>query len=70
VERAPHSPRIRVLRAILAEFGELAPAPPRSARPSRPEERDPGGRPGFCPELVRGLLAPSPRGPVSIGLRT
>jgi hypothetical protein len=35
-DRYPLSPRIRVLRAILAKFGAPAPKPP------TPEERDPG----------------------------
>ena len=34
-DRYPLSPRIRLLRQILAKFGEMAPAPP-------PEERNPG----------------------------
>jgi hypothetical protein len=39
-DRYPLSPRIRLLRQILAKFGELAPAPP-PVRPPTPEERDP-----------------------------
>jgi hypothetical protein len=38
-DRYPFSPRIRLLRQILAKFGELAPAPPPPARPPTPEER-------------------------------
>jgi hypothetical protein len=40
-DRYPLSPRIRLLRGILAKFGELGPAPPPPARPPTPEERDP-----------------------------
>jgi hypothetical protein len=38
--RYPLSPRIRVLRGILAKFGPAAPRP--QARPPTPAERDPG----------------------------
>jgi hypothetical protein len=38
--RYPLSPRIRLLRQILAKFGPMAPPPP--ARPPTPEERAPG----------------------------
>ena len=44
-DRYPLSPRIRLLRQILAKFGELAPAQPPPARPPTPEERAPGRRP-------------------------
>jgi hypothetical protein len=44
-DRYPFSPRIQLLRAILAKFGELAPAPPPPARPPTPEKRDPRRRP-------------------------
>jgi hypothetical protein len=47
-DRYPLSPRIRLLRAILAKFGELGPAPPPPARPPAPEERDPRGSPSVC----------------------
>jgi hypothetical protein len=40
-DRCPFSPRIRVLRDILAKFGEMAPKPPPPARPPTPEERNP-----------------------------
>ena len=40
-DRYPFSPRIRVLRGILAKFGQMGPAPPPPARPPIPEERDP-----------------------------
>jgi hypothetical protein len=44
-DRYPLSPRIQALRAILAKFGPMAPAPPPPARPPMPEERDPRRRP-------------------------
>jgi hypothetical protein len=44
-DRYPLSPCIQLLRAILAKFGPMAPAPPPPARPPTPEERDPGRRP-------------------------
>jgi hypothetical protein len=40
-DRYPLSPRIRLLRQILAKFGPMGPAPPPPARPPTPEERDP-----------------------------
>jgi hypothetical protein len=40
-DRYPLSPRVQMLRAILAKFGPLGPAPPPPARPPTPEERDP-----------------------------
>jgi hypothetical protein len=46
-DRYPLSPRIRLLRQILAKFGEMAPAPPPPARPPAPEERDPRRAPRF-----------------------
>jgi hypothetical protein len=36
----PLSPRIRILRVILAKFGPTGPAPPPPTRPPTPEERD------------------------------
>jgi hypothetical protein len=36
-DRYPLSPRIRMLRQILAKFGELAPALPPPARPPTPQ---------------------------------
>jgi hypothetical protein len=56
-DRYPMSPRIRLLREILAKFGEIGPAPPELvqklrryappplARRSTPEERDPSRAP-------------------------
>jgi hypothetical protein len=46
-DRYPLSPRIRLLRQILAKFGPMAPAPPPPARPPTPEERDPGRAPRY-----------------------
>jgi hypothetical protein len=46
-DRYPLSPRISVLRQILAKFGSMAPAPPPPARPPTPEECDPGRAPRF-----------------------
>jgi hypothetical protein len=43
-DRYPLSPRIQILRDILAKFGPMGPAPP-PARPPTPEERDPRRRP-------------------------
>jgi hypothetical protein len=40
-DRYPFSPRIRLLRAILAKFGEMGPKPPPPTRPPTPEERVP-----------------------------
>jgi len=40
-DRYPLSPRIQTLRAILAKFGPMGPAPRPPARPPTPEERDP-----------------------------
>jgi hypothetical protein len=40
-DKFPLSPRVQILRAILAKFGPLGPAPPSPARPPTPEERDP-----------------------------
>jgi hypothetical protein len=37
-DRYPLSRRLRLLRAILAKFGPMAPAPPPPARPPTPEE--------------------------------
>lgn len=37
----PLSPRIQLLRRILAKFGPMAPAPPPPAHRPTPEERDP-----------------------------
>jgi hypothetical protein len=44
-DRYPLSPRVQVLRRILAKFGPIGPAPPRPSRPSTAEERDPRRRP-------------------------
>jgi len=44
-DRYPLSPRVQVLRGILAKFGPIAPALPTPARPPTPEERDAGRRP-------------------------
>src|SRR5215472_1860665 len=44
-DRYPLSPRVRVLRGILAKFSPTAPAPPPPARQPTPEERDPSRRP-------------------------
>jgi hypothetical protein len=44
-DRYPLSPRVLMLRGILAKFGPMAPAPPPPARPPTPEERDPSTRP-------------------------
>ena len=44
-DRYPLSPRVQVLRAILAKFGPIAPASPPPARPPAPEEREPNRRP-------------------------
>jgi hypothetical protein len=44
-DKFPLAPRLRILRAILAKFGPMAPAPPPPARPPTPEERDPGRAP-------------------------
>ena len=44
VDGHPFSPRIRVLREILAKFGEMAPPPPPPAPPPTPEGRDPERR--------------------------
>ena len=56
-DRYPMSPRIRLLREILAKFGEIGPvspelaarvrrySPPPPARPPTPEERDPNRAP-------------------------
>ena len=46
-DRYPLSPRIRLLRQILAKFGEMAPAPPPPARPPTAQERDPRRAPRF-----------------------
>ena len=46
-DRYPLSPRIRLLRQILAKFGPMAPAPPPPARPPTAEERDPRRAPRF-----------------------
>jgi hypothetical protein len=43
-DKFPLSPRVQILRAILAKFGPLGPAPPPPARPPTPEERDPRRR--------------------------
>jgi hypothetical protein len=40
-DKFPLAPRVQVLRAILAKFGAMRPAPPLPARPPTPEERDP-----------------------------
>jgi hypothetical protein len=48
-DRYPLSPRISMLRAILAKFGPMGPAPPPPARPPTPEERDPRRRPRSKP---------------------
>ena len=39
-DRYPLSPRVQVLRRILAKFGPIGPRPPRPARPTTTEERD------------------------------
>jgi hypothetical protein len=44
-DRYPFSSRVRMLRQILAKFGELGPAPPPPVRPPTSEERDPRRRP-------------------------
>jgi hypothetical protein len=44
-DRYPLSPRIQILRGILAKFSPSAPAPPPPAKPPTPEERDPSRRP-------------------------
>ena len=46
-DRYPFSPRIRVLRDILAKFGEMAPKPPPPARPPTSEERNQGRVPRY-----------------------
>ncbi|HEY1433055.1 MAG TPA: hypothetical protein VGF39_15725 [Stellaceae bacterium] len=46
-DRYPLSPRIRLLRQILAKFGPMAPAP--AAKPPTPEERNPGRVPRYRP---------------------
>jgi hypothetical protein len=46
-DRYPFSPRIQLLRQILAKFGEMGPKPPPPARSPTPEERDPGRTPRF-----------------------
>jgi hypothetical protein len=49
-DKYPLSPRVQLLRQILAKFGEIGgPAPPPPARPPTPQEQDPhrsprGGR--------------------------
>jgi hypothetical protein len=50
-DKFPLSPRIQILRAILAKFGPPAPPPP--ARPPTPEERDPGRAPRYRPRRAR-----------------
>jgi hypothetical protein len=40
-DKYPLAPRAQILRAILAKFGPMAPAPPPPVRPPTPEERDP-----------------------------
>jgi hypothetical protein len=45
VDRYPFSPRVRVLRDILAKFGPMAPPPAPPARPPTPEEREPSRAP-------------------------
>jgi hypothetical protein len=49
VDRYPFSPRIRLLRAILAKFGEMGPKPPPPARPPPAEERVPRRAPRIQP---------------------
>jgi hypothetical protein len=44
-DRYPLSPRIQILRGILAKFSPSAPAPPPPAKLPTPEERDPSRRP-------------------------
>jgi hypothetical protein len=44
-DRYPLSPRIQILRGILAKFSPNAPAPPPPAKLPTPEERDPSRRP-------------------------
>jgi hypothetical protein len=41
------SPRVQILRAILAMFGPMGPAPPPPERPPTPEEREPGRAPRY-----------------------
>jgi hypothetical protein len=41
-DRYPLSPRIRILRGVLAKFDPMGPAPSPPAGPPTPEERDPG----------------------------
>jgi hypothetical protein len=50
-DRYPLSPRIRMLRQILAKFGLMSPAPP-PARPPTPEERDPRPPASIAPAAV------------------
>jgi hypothetical protein len=52
-DKFPLSPRIQMLRAILAKFGPMAPAPPPPARPPTPEERDPRRAPRSLPRRAR-----------------
>jgi hypothetical protein len=44
-DRYPLSPRVGLLRGIMAKFGPMAPPPPPPARPPTPEERDPSRAP-------------------------
>jgi hypothetical protein len=60
-DKFPLSPRVQILRAILAKFGPMGPPPPPPARPPTPEERDPGrkledrrGRAASIPTASRG----------------
>jgi hypothetical protein len=52
-DKFPLSPRVQILRAILAKFGPMAAAPPPPARPPTPEERDPGRAPRYRPRRAR-----------------
>jgi len=44
-DRFPLSPRVQMLRGILAKFGPMGPAPLPPARPPTRAERDPRRRP-------------------------
>jgi hypothetical protein len=52
-DKFPLSPRVQILRAILAKFGPMGPAPPPPARPPTPEERDPRRAPRYRPWRAR-----------------
>ena len=52
-EKFPLSPRVQILRAILAKSGPMAPAPSPPTRPRTPEEREPGRAPRYRPRRAR-----------------